>query len=97
MLAELYELLTGRRWRTTRSCVAEFGPPPGALYAEALRHYTDAELIVHGEAILADLREQEAAVGRLIELAQQLHGRPEPEITRTLAAAGGTGRVGDQR
>ena len=88
MLAALYEWLTGRPWRTTRSCAAEFGPPPGALYAEALRHYTDAELIVHGEAILADLREQEAAVARLIEFARQVHGRPEFDAAERSAAVG---------
>lgn len=72
-IPRLYEKLTGRVWTSTRSAAAEFGAPPGALYAEALRHYTDAELIANGPGILADLREQEAAVNRLLELARQPH------------------------
>jgi hypothetical protein len=35
---------------------AEFGPPPGAVYATELAAYTDAELIANGEQILAHLR-----------------------------------------
>lgn len=95
MLAALYERLIGRPWRTSRSCTVEFGPPPGALYAEALRHYTDVELIARGPSILADLREQEAAVARLIELAQQMHGRPE--TVRPLVHAGRGRRGGEPR
>lgn len=72
-IPRLYEKLTGRAWRSTRSAAAEFGPPPGALYAEALRHYSDAELIADGPGILADLREQEVAVNRLLDLARQPH------------------------
>lgn len=67
MLPALFEALTGRSWKTTRSCAGEFGPPPGAVYAEALRHYTDAELMGRDrEAILAEVREQQAAVDRLL-------------------------------
>lgn len=77
MLRRLYQWLTGKPWITTRSCAREFGPPPGAIYAEALRRYSDAQLIAHGDQILAELREYEAAVNRLLALARELQGRPE--------------------
>ena len=53
MIAILYRWLTDRPWTTVRSCAAEFGPPPGARYAEELAAYTDTELLLYGEAILA--------------------------------------------
>jgi hypothetical protein len=56
MIPRLYELLTGRRWTSVRSMTAEFGPPPGTVYAIELAGYTDAELIANGEQILAHLR-----------------------------------------
>jgi hypothetical protein len=56
MIHALYERLTGRPWTTTRSATAEYGPPPGAIYAHHLAAYTDAELITAGEQILAHLR-----------------------------------------
>lgn len=59
MIRRLYQTLTGRPWTTTRSCAAEFGPPPGARYADQLSAYSDAELIVHGDRILARLRAQQ--------------------------------------
>lgn len=78
MVRELYELMTGRAWTTTRSCAAEFGPPPGAVYAEALATFTDEQLYASGEWILAQLQEQEAAVTRLVEFASA----QRPEVAR---------------
>lgn len=73
MIARLWERVTGRPWTTTRSCAAEFGPPPAAdpVYVEALRHYTDAELVAYGHAILAEIRQQQQAVDRLLQHARQ--------------------------
>jgi hypothetical protein len=59
MIKELYELLTGRPWTTVRSAAAEFGPPPGALFAEELARFHDAELYAYGPQILAAIRAQE--------------------------------------
>lgn len=56
MIPRLYELLTGRPWTTTRSMSTEYGPPPGAVYATQLAAYTDRDLILHGDRILAHLR-----------------------------------------
>jgi hypothetical protein len=49
----LWRALTGTR--TMRSAAAEFGPPPGARYADDLARYSDAELVAHGKEILADV------------------------------------------
>jgi hypothetical protein len=59
MIPRLYELLTGRPWTSVRSMTAEFGPPPGAVYATELAAYTDTELIANGGHILAHLRHQD--------------------------------------
>jgi hypothetical protein len=70
MIRRLYEAITGQPWTTTRSATAELGPPPGALYADQLGAYTDAELIAssdrlgdlvaHAEHILTRRHEREA-------------------------------------
>lgn len=59
MIARLYEAITGRAWTTTRTASLEFGPPPGAVYADRLAAYSDAELLNHGPAILAHLEATE--------------------------------------
>jgi hypothetical protein len=59
----LYELVTGRPWTTGRTASADFGRPPGAVYAEQLAAYADAELFGHGEAILADLQRSNVPAG----------------------------------
>jgi hypothetical protein len=64
MIPRLYELLTGRPWTSVRSMTAEFGPPPGTVYATELAAYTDTELIAHGGHILAHLRTRHPAAGR---------------------------------
>lgn len=70
MIARLYELLTGQPWTTTRSAAAEFGPPPGAVYAVELSRYTDAELIaMDRDQVLAEVRAYRAAVARTIAAA----------------------------
>jgi hypothetical protein len=55
MIAALYEFFTGRPWITVRSAAVEFGPPPGAVHAERLARFTDAELLAHHDTIRADL------------------------------------------
>ncbi|MEU4424819.1 hypothetical protein AB0F81_29725 [Actinoplanes sp. NPDC024001] len=67
MIDRLYELVTGTPWTTVHSAAAEFGCPPGALYAEQLAQYSDAELIAYGPQILAEIK-----AGR---------GRRAPELT----------------
>lgn len=67
MIRALYERVTGRPWTTVRSAAAEFGPPPGAVFAEALRHYTDQELYERGHVILRELAAHQAAVDALLE------------------------------
>jgi hypothetical protein len=56
MIRYLYETLTGRPWTTVRSCTTEYGPPPGARYAEQLAAYSDTQLLHHGHDILARLQ-----------------------------------------
>jgi hypothetical protein len=41
----LYERVTGRPWTTGRTASIDFGPPPGAVHAEELAAYSDAELL----------------------------------------------------
>lgn len=53
MIRDLYERATGRPWLTVRSASAEFGPPPGARYADVLDQYTDADLYAFGDLIIA--------------------------------------------
>lgn len=69
MMRRLFEAVTGRPYLTGRTASVEFGPPPGALYAEALRHYTDAELIAEGDVILRRLRDYDQAVNALLAAA----------------------------
>lgn len=70
MIRALYERLTGRPWLTVRSAAEEFGPPPGAVFAEALKHYTDQELYERGHVILRELRAHQAAVEALLAQAE---------------------------
>jgi hypothetical protein len=75
MIVRIYEILTGKPWTTVRSAAAEFGPPPGAVYATQLAVYTDAELIAHtghlgelvahADQILTRHREREAVIAWL--------------------------------
>lgn len=44
MIKKLYEVITGTPWTTGRSAAADFGPPPGAVYATEWAHLSDAEL-----------------------------------------------------
>lgn len=60
MIRWLYERLTGTPWTTVRSAAAEFGPPPGAIYADELSAYSDLDLVLHGDEILAELRSRRA-------------------------------------
>ncbi|KXK58550.1 hypothetical protein AWW66_29115 [Micromonospora rosaria] len=53
LIRRLYERATGRPWLTVRSVTDEFGPTPGARYADLLDQYTDAELLAFGDLILA--------------------------------------------
>lgn len=65
MIRRLWELVTGRPWTTTRSATAEYGPPPGAVFADQLAAYTDAELVARPTAdILADLRREVTGMGK---------------------------------
>lgn len=56
MIGLLYTLVTGKPWITVRSAAVEFGPPPGALYAADLNLYSDAELVAHGDEVLAAVK-----------------------------------------
>jgi|1186.fasta_scaffold345323_2 hypothetical protein len=47
IIPALYERLTGKPWTTGRSASVDYGPPPGAVYAEQLAVYSDAELVAH--------------------------------------------------
>lgn len=62
MLQRIYELVTGRPYITIHSATAEFGPPPGARYADELNDLTDAELYAYGTAVVADLRSRQPAL-----------------------------------
>ncbi|XTZ16509.1 hypothetical protein ACQSSU_03720 [Micromonospora echinospora] len=53
MIRDLYTRATGRPWTTVRSATAEFGPTPGARYADVLDQYSDADLYAFGELIIA--------------------------------------------
>lgn len=44
LLSALYERATGRPYYTTRSAVAEFGPPAAAVYAAELAALSGAAL-----------------------------------------------------
>ena len=69
MLIEvLYERLTGRPYWTGRSCAAEKGPPPGALYAAKLAAYSDMELVMYGPEIVAALRERDRMAAKRHDL-----------------------------
>jgi hypothetical protein len=56
VIRRLWERLTGTPWTTTRSMAAEYGPPPGALFAAELAEYSDAELVKFGDEVVARLR-----------------------------------------
>jgi hypothetical protein len=45
MFEALWEMVTGRPYRTVRSMAQEFGPPPAVVHAERLAQFTDAELM----------------------------------------------------
>ncbi|QSB14577.1 hypothetical protein JQS43_24405 [Natronosporangium hydrolyticum] len=77
MIETLYELLTGRSWTTTRSMMAEFGPPPAARHPELAR-YSDAELYERGAELVAEL-DAATAAGRRPDL-------PLPVAYRDLTA-----------
>lgn len=53
MIRHLYEHATGRPWTTVRSASQEFGPTPGARYADVLAQYSDSELYAFGDLIIA--------------------------------------------
>lgn len=64
---QLWKLLTGKPYTTTRSMAAEFGPPPAAAYPELL-DYTDEELINRDiREIMAEIRARRAALNRVRE------------------------------
>jgi len=44
LIKSLYEKITGTPWTTVRSCTQEFGPPPGARYADVFAGMSDDEL-----------------------------------------------------
>lgn len=79
MIRALYERLTGRPWTTGRrlstdeAVLSRYGQPPAIRYREQLAAYTDTELVERGPEILAELREQEAAVNRLLAAAERSH------------------------
>lgn len=56
MIEKLYEVLTGRPYFTTVSMVAEFGPPPAVEFAADLAGLDDAELLAHGDEVVARAR-----------------------------------------
>lgn len=74
----LFEAVTGRPYLTGRTASEEFGPPLGARYTEALRHYTDAELIAEHDQIMARLRAYDQAVNDLLTAAAD-HTDTEPD------------------
>ena len=45
MIARLYERITGTPYWTTRCVSAEFGPTPGAQYAQELAQFGDGTLM----------------------------------------------------
>ena len=66
MIAFLYELVTGRPWITVRSMAAEFGPPPAVEFEYELRHMrSDLVLMLHGDRVVAEAREDRATRARL--------------------------------
>lgn len=80
LIPALYERLTGRPWTTSRQlstdpALAHLGPPPAVRYAAELACYTDRELYERGPEILAELREREAAVARLLDAARETVAR----------------------
>jgi hypothetical protein len=78
VIRRVWKLVTGRPWTTTtRSATAEYGPPPGAVYAFELSRYTDAELIaMDRDQVLREVRACRAVAARIVA---QAHER---EITR---------------
>ncbi len=68
MIGFVYEMVTGKPWRTVRSAAAEFGPSAGAVYAAELSRYSDAELLAYGEEILAAVKAGRGRSSRLVVL-----------------------------
>lgn len=83
MIRALYEAITGRPWTTTRSAAAEFGPPPGAVYADQLAAYSDTDLILHGRSILRDIRTRTRVCGSCNGTGSVLHLDPPSDVSMT--------------
>lgn len=66
-IEQLWKLLTGKPYTTTRSMAAEFGPTLASRYPELL-DYTDEELIHRDrDELLAEIEARRAALARVRE------------------------------
>lgn len=69
-IEQLWKLLTGKPYTTTRSMTEEFGPPPATRYPELL-DYTDEELMRRDrDELLAEIRARRATLNRVREVAR---------------------------